>query len=278
MPDVVADTHSLIWYLEDDPRLGPEADRTFEACDRGELLIYLPTICLVEIVYLQEKGRIPADSTVTLEATLWGSGAWANGTNWGGAGTVITGAVNLGGDPAFIDPDASDYHIRLASAAIDRGVNAGVDNDLDGQSRPQGSGYDVGADETGLVVTKQATPDRVQPGEPLTYTISVANTSDVDLHATITDTLPDHIVLGKTSGGTLVMPGGTVTWMAAITTPGGVWMETVVVTVSILSLIAGCSSTLPTLVPSLAPLSTVNEIQLTNHHAPADPDTYIYVP
>jgi PIN domain nuclease of toxin-antitoxin system len=70
MPDAVADTHSLIWYLEDDPRLGPEADRTFEACDRGELLIYLPTICLVEIVYLQEKGRIPADLKARLDAEL----------------------------------------------------------------------------------------------------------------------------------------------------------------------------------------------------------------
>jgi PIN domain nuclease of toxin-antitoxin system len=70
MPDAVADTHSLIWYLEDDPRLGPEADRTFEACDRGELLIYLPTICLVEIVYLQEKGRIPADLKAQLDAEL----------------------------------------------------------------------------------------------------------------------------------------------------------------------------------------------------------------
>lgn len=53
MPDAVADTHSLIWYLEDDPRLGPEADRTFEACDRGELLIYLPTI-------LPGGNRVPA--------------------------------------------------------------------------------------------------------------------------------------------------------------------------------------------------------------------------
>jgi len=31
--DVVTDTHSLIWYLEDESRLGPEADRTFEVCD-----------------------------------------------------------------------------------------------------------------------------------------------------------------------------------------------------------------------------------------------------
>ena len=61
MPDVVTDTHALIWYLEDSPRLGPDARSAFEACDRGESVVYVPTICLVEIVYLQEKGRIPTD-------------------------------------------------------------------------------------------------------------------------------------------------------------------------------------------------------------------------
>ncbi len=70
MPGVVTDTHSLIWYLEDDPRLGPVANQTFDACDRGELVIHIPTICLVEIVYLQEKGRIPADLKARLDTEL----------------------------------------------------------------------------------------------------------------------------------------------------------------------------------------------------------------
>ncbi len=29
MPDVVTDTHALIWYLEDSPRLGPDARSAF---------------------------------------------------------------------------------------------------------------------------------------------------------------------------------------------------------------------------------------------------------
>ncbi len=70
MPDVVTDTHGLIWYLEDNPRLGPAADQAFDACDRGELTVYVPTICLVEIVYLQEKGRIPTDLKAQLDAEL----------------------------------------------------------------------------------------------------------------------------------------------------------------------------------------------------------------
>jgi PIN domain nuclease of toxin-antitoxin system len=70
MPDVVTDTHGLIWYLEDSPLLGPEAREAFHACDRGEIAVYIPTICLVEIVYLQDKGRIPAELKMQLDAEL----------------------------------------------------------------------------------------------------------------------------------------------------------------------------------------------------------------
>ncbi len=70
MQDYVTDTHSLIWYLLDDPRLGPVARGCFEACDRGESIIYVPTICLVEIIYLQEKGCIPAEMYRLLQAIV----------------------------------------------------------------------------------------------------------------------------------------------------------------------------------------------------------------
>jgi PIN domain nuclease of toxin-antitoxin system len=70
MPDAVTNTHGLIWYLEDSPRLGSDARAVFDACDRGESVIYVPTICLVEIIYLQEKGRIPADLKAQLDAAL----------------------------------------------------------------------------------------------------------------------------------------------------------------------------------------------------------------
>ena len=44
MTNAVTDTHSLIWYLEDDPRLSPAARNAFDTCDRGESTIYVPTI------------------------------------------------------------------------------------------------------------------------------------------------------------------------------------------------------------------------------------------
>lgn len=90
---------------------------------------------------------VMAGSTATLEGTLWGIGAWANGTDWGGAGTILTGLVNVWGDPDFENPAGGDYHIRRGSAAVDAGVNAGVPTDMDGDRRPIGAGFDIGADE-----------------------------------------------------------------------------------------------------------------------------------
>ena len=70
MSDVVTDTHALIWYLEDSPRLSIAANRLFHRCDGGEIIIYIPTICLVEIIYLQEKGRIPFQLKTQLDREL----------------------------------------------------------------------------------------------------------------------------------------------------------------------------------------------------------------
>ena len=70
MTDYVADTHALIWYLENSPRLGSQARVAFDACDRGEIQIYVPTICLVEIVYLMEKGRISPEMKSMLDEEL----------------------------------------------------------------------------------------------------------------------------------------------------------------------------------------------------------------
>lgn len=70
MSDLVTDTHALIWYLEDSPNLSVPANEAFDKCDRGEIIIYIPTICLVEIVYLQERRRISADMKFLLDNVL----------------------------------------------------------------------------------------------------------------------------------------------------------------------------------------------------------------
>lgn len=70
MSDLVTDTHALIWYLEDSPNLSAKANQAFDRCDRGEIIIYIPTICLVEIIYLQERRRISADMKSQLDTAL----------------------------------------------------------------------------------------------------------------------------------------------------------------------------------------------------------------
>ncbi len=90
---------------------------------------------------------VTAGSTATFQATLWGSDAWANDTDWNGEGTIITGTRNYWGNPDFVDPEAGDYHIGPDSAAIDVGVDAGGTTDIDGEPRPDGCWADIGADE-----------------------------------------------------------------------------------------------------------------------------------
>jgi parallel beta-helix repeat protein len=113
------------------------------------ICVYGGTVEMVNTILVSYNAGITVTtgSIATLEATLWGSGSWANETDWGGDGTISTGAINIWGDPAFVDPSAGDYHISANSAAIDAGVDAGVDDDIDGHPRPMGGGYDIGADE-----------------------------------------------------------------------------------------------------------------------------------
>jgi len=115
MPDFVTDTHGLIWYLEDSPRLGPAARKAFDACDRGQAVVYIPTICLVEIVYLQEKGRIPADLKVQLDAELRASTSGLAVTD------LIAEVANaVAGVPRFEVPDMPDRII--AATALHLGL------------------------------------------------------------------------------------------------------------------------------------------------------------
>jgi PIN domain nuclease of toxin-antitoxin system len=53
-----ADTHTVIWYLYDDPRLSPTARAEIEEAAYAGDQIGFSSITLAEIVYLGEKGRI----------------------------------------------------------------------------------------------------------------------------------------------------------------------------------------------------------------------------
>ncbi len=51
-------------------------------------------------------------------------------------------------NPLFVNADAGDYHLRADSPAIDAGVQVNdVPNDYEGNPRPRGNGFDIGAFE-----------------------------------------------------------------------------------------------------------------------------------
>lgn len=75
------DTHALLWHLQSGGsrragrrtgRLSPRVRRIFAAADAGEDVILIPSIVLVELVFLSERGAIP---TVLVDRLLSDLGA-----------------------------------------------------------------------------------------------------------------------------------------------------------------------------------------------------------
>jgi hypothetical protein len=76
-----------------------------------------------------------------------------------GSGSVL-GSNSVVGDPKFVNPAGANFHLQDGSPAIDKGllVNAPTD-DFDGNSRPQGAGFDIGAYE----YVSGVTPTQIPP-------------------------------------------------------------------------------------------------------------------
>ncbi len=160
---------------------------------------------------------VTSGNTVTVNGILWDPETPITVSQ--GVTAVVMIQNQYTGDPAFA---VDGYHLTAGSAARDRGVHAGIETDIDGEPRPVGTGYDIGADEfsVAMEVSKQADPNPVRAGARLNYTICITNTGNVDLHAVITDVLPAHVT-----------PAGVLTWVATIPAPKGVWVQMIPVTV-----------------------------------------------
>ncbi|MGC9398821.1 MAG: Calx-beta domain-containing protein [Anaerolineae bacterium] len=129
--------------------------------------------------------NVVAGVTATLEGTLWHN----NDQDTGGSGAVVIGTVDWHGDPAFVGPAAGDYHLQAGSPAIDAGVRSAVDEDIDGDSRPRGRTYDIGADEYPDPV---AAPESVVIAGPDIGLIASAYVFTATVSPTNT-TLPDYV-------------------------------------------------------------------------------------
>lgn len=165
--------------------------------------------------------QVNSGSSALLWDTLWGSGSWANTADT--TGSVTASGVDIHGDPAFVDANGGDYHILPAGAALDVGSDAGLTTDIDGGFRPSGGDFDLGADEvpSELSVIQLGTPNPVQPGSTVDYTVRVQNISgDHDIDITVIDTLPAQ-----------VSPNTQRVWNETIVAPNGDWEEQFSVTV-----------------------------------------------
>ena len=66
----VADTHTALWYLFDDARLSAPAGDFIDRAAALRRSVLVSAISLAEIVYLIEKGRLPANAYADLRSAL----------------------------------------------------------------------------------------------------------------------------------------------------------------------------------------------------------------
>jgi uncharacterized repeat protein (TIGR01451 family) len=104
---------------------------------------------------------------------------------------------DLTGAPDFVDTALDDYHLDVNSQAIDQGPGVGVREDIDGNPRPLGASYDLGAVEyTGVDLspsTKRVAPKDAQAGDVITFTILLHNSGQQGAPGTtLLDPIPTH--------------------------------------------------------------------------------------
>ena len=172
------------------------------------------------ILASQTVGVNVSDSAPGNLAALYGVLWWGNTENYTGTVFVFDGVE---GAPAFVSPSGYDYHIGSASAAVDAVVaESGIDDDVDGQTRPHYAASDLGADEWWpLVAIKTARPGTAQTSDRVTYTLTLSNTTDAGMAVELSDPLPGDVAfLGPLSynNGTAYYAAGKVTWAGTVPT------------------------------------------------------------
>ena len=70
MSGIVADTHAVLWYLIKSPKLSRKARAALDRALATGDPIHVSTISVVEIVYLTEKGRLPAETLEQVTSAL----------------------------------------------------------------------------------------------------------------------------------------------------------------------------------------------------------------
>ena len=54
----VTDTHALLWWFTDSPKLSSRASEIFTICERGVNIIFIPSIVIAELISIFDKKRV----------------------------------------------------------------------------------------------------------------------------------------------------------------------------------------------------------------------------
>ena len=102
--------------------------------------------------------------------------------HFGGNAAALTGSHLVKGDPKFVDAANNDFHLLVESPAIDKGIDslsgsAAPVIDFDGNSRPMGTGFDIGAFEheitSGTTIINRDSDNFLIYPNPANYNVTV---------------------------------------------------------------------------------------------------------
>lgn len=128
MPNVVTDTQALVWYLALPSQLSRRAADLLQATVQDGFIIHVPTMSLVELEYLTERGRVAAETIEEVERALddpW-SGLVAQPLTRDIARAVGRIPRSLVSDPADRIIAATALHLNLPLVRSDRRIHASV--------------------------------------------------------------------------------------------------------------------------------------------------------
>ncbi len=111
----------------------------------------------------------------------------------------------------FMNPSAGDYHLKPGSPAISRGTSlSDVTDDLEGNPRPVGPAYDIGAYEYqayGFSLTADPSTRVIAPGSVTTYTLSLQPTGGFTATIALTAPSPSAALLVDLNPDAVIPPG-----------------------------------------------------------------------
>ncbi|MCB9741560.1 MAG: lamin tail domain-containing protein [Alphaproteobacteria bacterium] len=145
-------------------------------------------------------------------SSTWGyNDVWGNTTDY--VNDASADATDISVDPEFIDAANGNYALSEGSACIDAGgATWASSEDYHGESRPQGGGYDIGADEyasstVDLVISEvMANPSNETTGEYVE--IYNRGTGSVDLDGMFIGDGDDWDNITSWNGGSTTLPAG----------------------------------------------------------------------